>query len=354
MSYRFMSRSLECVRPLKANTCMSLVGFALSVFIISSLSGCETPPPKALPIEGSDAEVTASARENVDAQTPTPEQVCEPSCSGRSCGDDGCGDTCGTCDEGFSCVEGDDASASCVASAGETSSTSGGDEAGAEHCAPTCEETGDECGERCGERCGECSEGTICESGRCVCTPQCAGKVCGADDGCGGVCAPCPRVTNCEECALELRVISQERISDHASTARVLLSVVLPNEAPLPKVADLRFKLEGPGIIGRVGLGSAPISAGKSLVPDPTTGMPYRVDGSTYALMLLSTQNMDPIPSGEWLFFDLQISDTSSRPVTFSLIKREQTFAPPSADLMLWGEEYTEQIVIWPALSEGE
>ena len=230
----------------------------------------------------------------------------------------------------------------------------GGSEAGAEQCTPTCQELGDECGERCGVRCGECGEGTICDAGRCLCVPQCAGKACGADNGCGGTCTPCPRVINCENCAMELRVISQERISDRASTARVLLSVILPNTAPLPKVADLRFKLEGPGIIGRVGLGSAPRSAGKSLVPDPVTGMPYRVDGNTYALMLLSTQNMDPIPSGEWLVFDLQISDTSSRPVTFSLIKREQTFAPPSADLMLWGEEYTDQIVLWPALSEGE
>jgi hypothetical protein len=70
--------------------------------------------------------------------------------------------------------------------------------------------------------------------------------------------------------------------------------------------------------------------------------------------VVLSTQNSEPISSGDWLFFDLMISDTSSAPVTLSLIKREQTFAPPNADLMLWGEEYTERVVIWPALSEGE
>jgi hypothetical protein len=149
-------------------------------------------------------------------------------------------------------------------------------------------------------------------------------------------------------------VIAQERISDHASTARIVLSVQLPDAAPLPEIADLRFKLSGPGIIGRIGLGAAPISAGKSIVPDPATGLPYRVDGDIYSVMLISTQNIEPIPSGDWLFFDLQISDTSSQPVTLSLIKREQTFAPPSADLMLWGEEYTDQLVIWPALSEGE
>jgi len=31
------------------------------------------------------------------------EEVCAPQCDGKDCGDDGCGDVCGTCEEGFTC-----------------------------------------------------------------------------------------------------------------------------------------------------------------------------------------------------------------------------------------------------------
>ena len=57
-----------------------------------------------------------------------------------------------------------------------------------EACVPDC--TGKECGgDGCGGSCGTCKEGEECLSGKCVCLPQCAGKECG-DDGCGGECPP--------------------------------------------------------------------------------------------------------------------------------------------------------------------
>jgi hypothetical protein len=96
---------------------------------------------------------------------------CSPSCTGRECGDDGCGGSCGQCQgEGSVCVEGE-----CSAP-----------------CQPDC--SGKECGDDgCFGSCGECGEGLGCLSFKCVeCTPDCEGKECG-DDGCGkwcGVCGP--------------------------------------------------------------------------------------------------------------------------------------------------------------------
>lgn len=34
------------------------------------------------------------------------DEVCEPDCSGKSCGDDGCGGSCGGCGGGFICILG--------------------------------------------------------------------------------------------------------------------------------------------------------------------------------------------------------------------------------------------------------
>lgn len=101
--------------------------------------------------------------------------VCEPQCSGKVCGPDGCGGTCGTCEAGAPCVAGQCEGPICTPSCGE--------------CGP----------DGCGGSCGNCPGGWNCVTGACVeqtCTPDCAGKNCG-DDGCGGVCGTCTSAQTC-------------------------------------------------------------------------------------------------------------------------------------------------------------
>jgi hypothetical protein len=104
------------------------------------------------------------------------EGACEPACTGKSCGPDGCGGSCGTCVSGEMCGS----TGVCVA----------------EGCVPACE--GVACGDDgCGGVCGTCGPGLGCDaSGRCVCAPQCDGSSCG-DDGCGGVCGECSAADVC-------------------------------------------------------------------------------------------------------------------------------------------------------------
>jgi hypothetical protein len=98
--------------------------------------------------------------------------TCTPSCSGKACGDDGCGGSCGTCPGTQSCVSGQ---CQCVPTCGARSCGSNG----------------------CGGSCGTCASTETCSSaGYCVCTPNCSGKSCGAD-GCGGSCGSCGIGTTC-------------------------------------------------------------------------------------------------------------------------------------------------------------
>ncbi|MBM4354202.1 MAG: hypothetical protein FJ109_10475 [Deltaproteobacteria bacterium] len=103
---------------------------------------------------------------------------CNPQCVGKECGDDGCGGVCGTCAENEACVQGQ---------------CEGG------VCQPKCD--GKECGDdSCGGVCGLCAQGETCVAGACqagVCQPQCTGKECG-DDSCGGVCGACAEGKVCE------------------------------------------------------------------------------------------------------------------------------------------------------------
>jgi hypothetical protein len=97
--------------------------------------------------------------------------MCFASCDGKSCGDDGCGGSCGTCDGGDVCSGGQ-----CV-------------------CVPHCD--GHTCGDDgCGGSCGSCPSYDSCSGGYCYCanpTPYCNGRCGTVSDGCGGT-------INCESC----------------------------------------------------------------------------------------------------------------------------------------------------------
>lgn len=88
---------------------------------------------------------------------------CTPDCSGKECGDDGCGGSCGTCESD------------------ETCSSAGKCEAGP--CTPDC--SGKECGDDgCGGSCGSCDSGEICSSaGKCETSTPTDGDADLNDDG---------------------------------------------------------------------------------------------------------------------------------------------------------------------------
>jgi len=103
-------------------------------------------------------------------------------CDGRPCGLDGggCGVQCGGCyaHANSQCTE-----------------VFGGTLCG---CQPNCE--GKLCGDDgCGESCGTCQAGLVCKlGGKCVpdCTPACGATACG-DNGCGGSCGLCTLGKHC-------------------------------------------------------------------------------------------------------------------------------------------------------------
>ncbi|MFH1533246.1 MAG: PPC domain-containing protein [Pseudomonadota bacterium] len=128
--------------------------------------------------------------------------VCIGTCAGTECGDDGCGGTCGECFgpqdlcvdgaclcqpacEGISCG-GDGCGGSC----GECTGPQDACVEGQCICQPACD--GLECGaDGCDGVCGQCGgPQDLCVDGLCVCQPACEGKVCG-DDGCGADCGVC-------------------------------------------------------------------------------------------------------------------------------------------------------------------
>ena len=108
----------------------------------------------------------------------TPVCLLDDGVAPAECGNDGCDGSCGMCNPGIPCVNGE-----CVCEV----------ECDGKTCGP------DGCGEYCGT--GEGDQGcddlaAECINGECiVCTPNCVEKQCGSD-GCGGSCGTCP----CDGC----------------------------------------------------------------------------------------------------------------------------------------------------------
>jgi hypothetical protein len=177
-------------------------------------------------------------------------QDCLPGCTNKQCGDDGCGGSCGECDDADACTSDSCAEGTCVYTPGpvddqdvctedscdpltgensyvaiecddsnectddscdpltgcssvdlpDSTACPGGAQNkcvdGECVCVPQCGEA--ECGaDGCGGSCGECAQLEYCVEGSCVgCNPVCDGKECGAD-GCGGSCGKCEDLENC-------------------------------------------------------------------------------------------------------------------------------------------------------------
>lgn len=97
---------------------------------------------------------------------------CIPQCSGKQCGDDGCGGTCGICPSGSYCSD----TGTCLKCSCGTK----------------------KCGkDQCGNSCGTCEQGYFCDENTWTCKQcSCTGLACG-DDGCGKSCGTCPQGFYC-------------------------------------------------------------------------------------------------------------------------------------------------------------
>ncbi len=224
---------------------------AISTILVWTTLACSTtsaPPDAAdgpaadLSLIGSDAlRPGAGADGGAPDAEPSPDEICQPQCLHKQCGDDGCGGSCGGCAPGATCLAGQcfgggdcgdvgtggccdgDALFWCEAGilqsldctlAAETcgwDASAGAYDCGGQgpapgndppfdcgFCKPAC--MGKVCGDDgCGGSCGQCTGAQqVCQLGQCVCQPACGGKACGPD-GCGGDCGQCPELHDCQE-----------------------------------------------------------------------------------------------------------------------------------------------------------
>jgi hypothetical protein len=219
-------------------------------------------------------------------------------------------------------------------------------------CAKTCEEAGLQCGDHCGVDCGSCEAGSLCDAGQCSCQPSCVGASCGEPNGCGGSCEPCPVDQNCTDCLLRIHVVDRQFTDGRLSDVTVAVDYNPPAEAILPGIADLRLRIEGPATVARVGLAQRLVDRGKNLRVDGLTGRAWSTtsDGAVQ-LLVLSPNAGGTIDAGRLAVVRLTVGTPqvpAQMPVIISIVERTQTFAPKTADQVLWSGGYGTPISVWP------
>ena len=215
-------------------------------FACSSASGLCLPDIDTICEAGAIVKTDACGNVLETVETCAPSEQCEggtcvpkcvPSCGTASCGDDGCGGSCGSCGPAETCAEGAcavpgnvcDACSSAAPCGTALSCREWGAYPGVTFCAEPCQpgtcpggfacsvssgfclpEISEVCAngdvwkqDGCGNLLSEasaCSDAEFCEDGAChpKCVPSCDQKACG-DDGCGGSCGTCGGGTVCAE-----------------------------------------------------------------------------------------------------------------------------------------------------------
>ena len=115
----------------------------------------------------------------------------ECSCAGAVCGDNGCGEPCGICAPGSSCVQG-----LCVGGCIDECVVASELQCGGQQVFVCGNFDADDCLELSAVK--TCAPNEVCVDGDCSCAPSCAGKECGGD-GCSGSCGTCPATSFCSD-----------------------------------------------------------------------------------------------------------------------------------------------------------
>jgi hypothetical protein len=193
-------------------------------------------------------------------------------------------------------------------------------------CTDTCDSLEYTCGEVCGEVCGVCTGDAQCITGSCYSE---------AVD------------VSCDLCSLQVVVINKT-VNNGLITAVTLAIDYQPTTTePNPRIMDLYFKADAHAQPLTATEGAALTAASKTLSSDTVTGNSWLTTNDGHMRFLaFSAGNTNDIEAGRLLEVSFAVNPGQSG-LLFSLIKREETFAPPDADAALYGQDYDAPVVIW-------
>jgi len=176
-------------------------------------------------------------------------------------------------------------------------------------CNDTCSSAGWTCGALCGNDCGSCPSGLSCVAGSCLESIA----------------------SSCSNCSLKLTLVSTAPLTTSTQNYVLAIDYDPQSNEPHPRVADIRISATTAATLISVVPGPQLEAAGKQIVPNPDTGSLWTLRDGTFQLLIMGFDNVNSLPIGRLATLTFTTSSQPPLP-SFSLVKREQTFAPSEAD----------------------
>lgn len=146
---------------------------------------------------------------------------------------------------------------------------------------------------------------------------------------------------------MKLFLLDQTVVEGRVTGVVLALDYTPSSEEPRPRMADIRLLANLPVSLSQVVPGPALINADKDLFIDPDTGNPWRQrDDGALQFLVYSVANTHALASGRLLTLTFVLD--SVQPVSFGLVRRNQTFAPPEADNALQATTYDMPVMVMP------
>jgi formylglycine-generating enzyme required for sulfatase activity len=185
-------------------------------------------------------------------------QPCKPSCSGKVCGDDGCGGTCGSCNS---------PPANVCQSATTLRKYSG---------ASSCSGSG-----QCNYTFTDVTCTTGCANGKCQgCEPDCSGRSCGPDPVCGTSCGGCTGTDKCNaagQCESDDGMVLVPSGAFRRGCNSVVDSECSSDESPYKTITLSAFKIDKTEVT--VSAYKACVNAGECSAPNTGNSCNWNVSG---------------------------------------------------------------------------
>ncbi len=173
----------------------------------------------------------------------------------------------------------------------------------------------------CGQACGSCADGKSCVVGQ------------------------CREALNCKDCSLKFSLLSKVVEAGRIRQVTLALDYEPAEGEPHPRLADLRLDATRKVELTEAEEGNSLTASGKKLFFDETTKQNFqkRPDGS-YQLFAYGVSDVDALVPGRIATVTFTLNELG--PVSFSLTRRAEMFAPPAADAALQSTPYDSAVVV--------
>jgi hypothetical protein len=150
---------------------------------------------------------------------------------------------------------------------------------------------------------------------------------------------------SCAECSLRLRLVGRRLVEGRLREVQLALDYQPQEGEARPRMGSFVIRASKPVWLKHAVPGPALVGANKTLAEFPPWGDRWRrLANGAFELLAYRSSSAEPIQTGEVARLTFALEEWG--PVRFSILRREQTFAPQEADAPLQASRYDGLVIV--------